>query len=169
MLLLPKKFDENEIFILIIGFFLTLLVLILPRKFSLTETVLIFLFNFYLAAVVDHIIAGPPLNLYDIMDDPKFEIMDLFMYLFVYTSSGYLFIYGYTYFSRPWYKSTAYVLAVALFTVGLEWIAHNFLVFKYFEWSIYFSMIAYVILFTVNIYFFKLVRHLLRNAHVPGQ
>ncbi|MBM6616644.1 hypothetical protein [Bacillus suaedaesalsae] len=157
MLLLPKEFNENEIYILSIGFLMVLIILLLPRKFSDEQTILILLFNFFLSATIDNILAGPSFDFYDIMDDPKFEVMDLFIYLSLYTPSGYLLLYLYK-------KCVTSIKGMIIFlflsigiTVIMEWVSKKFNVYNYNEWNLYYSGISYFFLYIFNILFFYIL------------
>jgi hypothetical protein len=160
MLLLPKTFDSNEIYILCIGFFLLLLFLALPKKFSTTGTTLILLFNFFLSAVIDQILAGSILNFYDIMDDPKFEVMDLFIYIFIYPIAGYLFLYIFTFINEKF--SVLYILIAAFVTIALERVSVMFNVYTYVQWNLFYSGLSYLSLYSFNLIFLKWLRN---NVH----
>lgn len=165
MLLLPKHFDTNEIFLICIAFFLVMLITLLPHKFPLVESFMYFLFNFFLAVVVDHILAGPPLDFYNIMDHAKFEIMDVFNYLFLYCPTGYLFLYFYKRFDKSFNGRILYVILAIGITVGLEWIAIKFNVFHYSKWNLFYSSIAYLFLYIFNILFSKFIKNQLENEN----
>lgn len=153
MLLLPKHFDTNEIYILFVSILLLTLLIALPKKFTKAESLLYFLVNFSLAVVIDHILAGNPLNAYDIMDNPKFEVMDLYIYAFVYAPSGYLFLYFYTIFATTKMKKILYLAFSIIATVFLEWMSVKFNVFTYLNWSLVYSATTYFFLYGMNIAF----------------
>lgn len=56
--------------------------------------ILIVLFSATIARIADHVLAGPPLDLYDLMDSGKFEMFDIFSYL-LYGPFAYIYLYIY--------------------------------------------------------------------------
>ncbi|MFZ3579589.1 hypothetical protein [Virgibacillus sp. DJP39] len=120
------------------------------------ETILILSFNFFLASVVDRILAGDVLNFYNIMDDPKFEVMDLFIYMFVYPFFVYLVLYIYSFINHD--NIVFFLLLTVMVTMGFEMLSVKLNVFQYKKWNIMYSGIAYTILYSLNVFFLKYVK-----------
>jgi hypothetical protein len=158
MLLLPEHFDKNEIFLTIVGLLMVALLTLLPKKFTYGESTLFLLFNFWLAVVVDHILAGPPLDLYNIMDQAKFEVMDVFNYLFLYSTTGYLYLYLFSRFDRSSFCKVLFVIAAVIITILLEWISLQLKVFTYKNWNLLYSSVAYFFIYFFNILFYRFVK-----------
>jgi hypothetical protein len=160
MVLLPKSFDENEIYILCIGLFMLSLFALLPKCFPPMVTICIYLYNLFLVTFVDHVLAGPPLDKYDIMDNPKFEVFDIWIYFLIYTISGYFFLCLYDRIRRSLIRSIFYIITAAVITICLEWISLHFNVFKYKEWSLTFSFFSYIFLYSSNVCFLFMINHI---------
>ena len=89
--------------------------------------------------------------LYFSNDNNKYEIFDVFIYYFLYPGSIYLFVTGLVscHFLRiHWFL---YVFCASLTTIGLEFFAHYMHVFTYIHWSIWFSLIVYIPLYSINV------------------
>lgn len=148
---LPETFNSNEWFIIAVCIILIILSFPLKRSFLFSQIIVIFTVNFFLAASLDHILSGPPYDLYDIMDMPEFEIFDLVMYLLVYPLSGYLFICFFSIFIEKGFPVIVFLFMSTLTTVGLEWISVQFHVYKHLNWTYFYSFISYLGIFCINI------------------
>ncbi|WML50014.1 hypothetical protein RCG23_09270 [Neobacillus sp. PS3-34] len=149
---LPTRFDQNEIFLLIIAALLMLVTYIIPKRFPYSISCLIVLFNISIGIAMDHLLAGPPMDFYDVLDTKKFELFDLFLYVFVYGPSTYIFVYVYDlwFFHRPYRVKVIYLILLALINVVLEYVSGLLHVFTYKGWEIYYSFIVYILMYTSN-------------------
>ncbi|MFD1359323.1 hypothetical protein ACFQ4X_15480 [Fictibacillus halophilus] len=147
----PEVFNSNEWFIILVCIFLIIVATVLKRKISYSQIAVIFTLNFFLAASLDHILAGPPYDLYDIMDIPDFEVFDFAIYIFIYPLSGYLFVYVFEISDKKGFPAFFYLLVSSLITLGLEWISNQFHVFKHNEWTYFHSFAAYFFVYSVNL------------------
>jgi hypothetical protein len=148
---LPETFNSNEWFIIAVCIILITLSLLLKRSFLFSQIIVIFTVNFFLAASLDHILAGPPYDLYDIMDMPDFEIFDFIMYLLVYPLSGYLFIRFLSIFIEKGFPVIVFLFLSTITTVGLEWVSVQFHVYEHLNWTYFYSFISYMVIFCINI------------------
>jgi hypothetical protein len=146
----PESFDSNEWFIIAVCILLITLSLFLRRRFLFTQMLIIFTVNFFLASSLDHILAGQPYDLYDIMDVPEFEIFDFIIYVIIYPLSGYLVLYFFSIWRDKGLADVLFLLIASLATVGLEWIANQFHVYEHINWSYYHSGISYLGVFCIN-------------------
>jgi hypothetical protein len=158
---LPEKFDENEWLIiatLVGGIFLYKL---LPKRFPTSMTLLIVLFSSFYARTLDHILASPLMDFYDVMDSPAYELFGVFSY-FMYSPFAYLFIYLYDKFNIQGMKTALYVFGFSVVGIGYEWIAVKLGVFTYKEWEFAYSFTVYLFVQYTTILFFEYIK---RNYH----
>lgn len=148
---LPEHFNSNEWFIIAVCILLISLTIALRQRIPYSRIFVIFTLNFFLAASLDHILAGPPYDLYDIMDVPEFEVFDFIIYLFVYPFSGYLFIYFYDIWHKKGFHSVYYLFLTSFITIGLEWISNQFHVFHHKDWTYFHSFMSYFVIYCLNL------------------
>jgi hypothetical protein len=168
---LPKKFDSNELFILAVLLLVLTVFAFLPKRFTKSQVVFIIIFNFFLGVVVDQILAVPPYDFYDIMDKPKMDIMDLIIYTFLYPLTAYFFFF----LSDVVIKKNRAAIALMIigwssFVLGLEWLASQFGVYNYKEWSYILSAFSYLIIFSLNtlvLFYIKNVQLKTQNKNEP--
>lgn len=164
---LPKKFDENEIFILILCVLYTFIfVKLLPKRFSYSTSIILFLFNISIGITVDHFLAGPPLDLYDVMDSKEFELLDLFLYLFIYGPATYTFIFIYDkwFYHKSVIKKLIFLLFISLLNTVFEYLAFILDVYKYNGWKVYYSIPVYFLVYCTNIYLLRLLKNYERTT-----
>jgi hypothetical protein len=153
MLLLPKKFDQNEWFI-IISFLLTyFMILKLPKRFPLTITLLILFFGMAYVQVTDHVLAGISYNLYDINDYGKYEWFDWIGW-FIYPPFGYFFVYFFDKWAIRGLQIFWYIFAWSLIAMMVEWISLKFNMFKYYSWNFCFSYPVYLLTLCIYLLFY---------------
>ncbi|KGX85918.1 CBO0543 family protein [Pontibacillus marinus] len=153
--ILPKRFDENETYIIVIATLVTWICLYVQKRYKpirSTEYLSLFLLNAYLAVVGEAFLAEPPLDLYDTVDKPKAEIADIILQIFVYPPTIIIAMQYYAYRKpQAWYP-----LVFAGVLTLLEWISiEAFHLFQYKKWNIYYSYFLYVIVMVLNILFFN--------------
>jgi hypothetical protein len=134
-----------------------LIVYFLPRRYPLSVFLLMALFAIAVSRVADHLLAGPHIDLYDIMDENKVEYADLFTYL-LYAPAAYVFVYIYDFLKPQGLYFTLYIAVSSIAGVGVEWVAHIFHVFAYKEWNPFYSFVVYLIVQPLTIVFFRFVR-----------
>ena len=152
--MLPKKFDENEIFTLAALAGLILALYLLPKAVSWKAGLANGLFFTAMACFADEVLSAMhPLNLYNTFDSPDLELFDFIIYIPVFTLYGYLFITVQRFF-RARLRSVRHVLFYLLiwiaFTSLMEMMAVKFRVFHYLEgWDNLHSLVAYCVLFPI--------------------
>jgi hypothetical protein len=157
--ILPKKFDENDWFAIVI----TLIVIaaiyyitIINRKLLWTEIICVFTLNLQLTTVGDYFLAMPPYDFYDTVDRNSGELMDIFLQNIVYPGTV-LFLMHYYKKLLP-NKITFLLISIALIS-GLEAISvYIFHLFTYKSWKIYYSIIFYGVVMTINLLFYNKLR-----------
>lgn len=147
----PIKFNENEWFILIAIAIILFLLFIMPKRIPFAHAVSYWVFNLYLALTIDYCALLLPIHLYFSNDRDKYEIFDFLLYYFLYPGSMYLFISGLATWQFLRKHGFYYVCCAAIVTTVLEKIAHFMKVFTYIHWSIWLSLIAYIILYSMNV------------------
>lgn len=150
----PKHFDSNEWFVIGTSLFMILIFLLLPRRFSICQILVLFVFNFFTATSGDTVFAGPPYNLYDVMDRPKFGVMDLVLYFFDYPIVAYVSVYFFDKWHVKGIRLFLYLLVWAILTVILERISAFFHVFTYRGWNLFDSLLVYFIAYALNVVIF---------------
>jgi VanZ family protein len=150
-MILPTRIDLNEWFALSAGLIGLTVVLFLPRRFPIAMSAITWAFNFFLAIVLDHFLAGPVYDMYDIFDSPKYELFDLFTYLVVYPPAAYTLVYLFDKWRLTGVQTVAYVLGWVLLTTCLEWLAAKSGIFHYKGWKIIYSFPTYTVIYLINI------------------
>ncbi|MCA1032030.1 hypothetical protein LCL95_13425 [Bacillus timonensis] len=167
MLPLPEKFDANEwmVISILVG---SLLLFRLPKRFPTSMVLVIIFFTSFTSRAVDHILASPSLDFYDIMDSGKFELFGIFTY-FLYAPFGYLFIYFYDKYQLYGLKTVGYILGGSLFALGFEWVASKAHIFTYHDWEIAYSLTVYLVIQSVTLLFFNYLKHNLYQQYFQSK
>ncbi|WP_156291331.1 hypothetical protein [Oceanobacillus salinisoli] len=157
----PVDFNINEWFVILslgisyIGIFL------LPNRLPASILILIILFSATIARIFDHSLAGPNLNLYNLMDSGKYELFDFLSYL-LYGPFAYVFLYIYQKYSIKGLYLLLYIAASSVLAVTYEWITVLFNVFTFEKWRSIYSYPVYLFVQSLTIVFY----HLLQK-HLP--
>lgn len=163
MLPLPVQFDQNEWFIILNCLFGYLWVVFVPRRYPHAISIMVVLFTVTVAVIMDHTIATPPLDMYDINDLEKYESTDVITY-FMYSPYGLLSVYLYDKFNPKGLYFTTYVIMWSLLAVGFEWLAYIYNVFKYNGWTLYYSFSFYLFATTLHLKFFQFILRYYRET-----
>jgi hypothetical protein len=163
MLPLPVLFDQNEWFIILNCSLGYIWLLFVPKRYPQVISILVILFTFTVAVIMDHTIATPPLDLYDINDLKKYELTDVITY-FMYTPYGLLTVYLYDTFKPKGLYFTAYVIMWSLLAVGFEWLAVILNVFKYNGWTLLYSFSFYLFATALQLKFFQFILRYYRET-----
>lgn len=161
----PKEFDQNEWLIIVCFVFLIILLYKLPKRFPTPVTVLILLFTLAVSRVVDHTIAGPDINFYDIMDSGKFEFFDIFCYI-TYAPFGYLFIYVYDKYQLRGTKLFLYIITCSIASIAFEYFTASSYIsfFKYHNWKPIYSLPIYLVVQSLTLLFLHLIQHFYKSS-----
>jgi hypothetical protein len=164
---LPKQFDQNEWFILISLAVLVLLLIFLPKRFPTSITTLILVFSMAIARVVDHLLAGPSINFYDVLDSGKYELFDILCYV-PYAPFAYIFVYLYDKWKIKGINTTLYILLFSLIGIGTEWLTTTPLIdfFKYHNWNIFYSLPIYLVVQPLTLMFYHFIKKVHHDALV---
>lgn len=154
----PIRFDENEVFILIILAIVWFLIFYLPRQLSALEILLIWTFNVFLVFSADMTLAVPPADLYDSNDRMTYEFFDFLIFTIGYPPFAYLAI---NYFKKKSYtlaQSIIFILICAFLTTVIEIIALLFNVFTFKGWLFHWSFFVYILVYGLNVLLFYYIQ-----------
>lgn len=154
MLPLPLRFDGNEWFIIVAIVLGYICVAFLPKRYPHAMSVLIVLFCVTIAIILDHSIATPPLDMYHINDQNKYELMDIITY-FMYSPYALISVYLYDRLNPKGLYLVAYIIGWSTLAELFEWLASIFHVFTYTGWHLFYSFSVYLVATPVQLIFFR--------------
>ncbi|MBS4174369.1 hypothetical protein [Bacillus sp. FJAT-49736] len=154
MLPFPRKFDENEWFVIIGIIVVYTIFFILPKRFPIGTTILIMMYGSTVARIFDHLLASPRVDLYNFMDTPNFDLFDLFLYFF-YAPFSYFFIYFYVKFKVKGFGVLCYIMVCSLGGMMFEWLAIQCHVFTYRGWHLAYSFTIYLFIQTLDLLLYE--------------
>lgn len=161
---LPKSFDENEWFAIIITALVSYAVYyvtVKKRKLLWTQIICISLLNLQMTTVGDYFLAMPPYDFYDTADRNSGELTDVFLQNIVYP--------GTVLFIMHWYKRIpipkfAFLILSVLLLSTLEGISvYFFHLFTYKSWKFYYSILMYLLTMTLNLIFYEKLHDFLQG------
>jgi hypothetical protein len=116
-----NSFNANEWYVIFLLVTLNILVLVIPKIFSLLEGIAYYLYGFYIGIFFDHTISIRPWDFYDVNDTSSYQFVDLLSY-FMFCSPSYLFMYFYVKLRIKRFKHIIYVLAWTCVSILMEWV-----------------------------------------------
>ncbi|MBD0378879.1 hypothetical protein [Paenibacillus sedimenti] len=157
MVFIEGKFDLNDYFLISCIIVAYGVIYFMPRRFSVSISLLLLIFGSTVASMLDNSIGGGIFDLYDIMDGPAYSVMDLVAYL-LYAPFGYLLIYFYDLFQIKGMKTIGYIALCSLISVIFEWICVQAGVFTYKNsYMIYYSFCIYLFTQSCTILFYRFI------------
>ncbi|WP_062353548.1 hypothetical protein [Bacillus kwashiorkori] len=157
LLPLPDNFDKNEWFLVISLIISYVSILFLKRKFHSSIFLLLIVFSACIARIADFILAGPGLDMYDLMDTKYFDLTDLLTYL-LYGPFAIVFIYIYEKFNLTGIKTFIYILVFSTIGTAFEYLTVIFKVFTFKEWKSFYSFNVYLIVQLLTLIFYHFVK-----------
>ncbi|WP_134685695.1 hypothetical protein [Brevibacillus migulae] len=157
MLPLPKAIDVNEWIIVaacLLGWGAALL---LPRRFPFVLTVLLFVFTLTIANELDHVLAAPPFDYFNLNDHEKYELFDAIFYFVLYPPIGYIFVYLYDRWNLKGIYVLLYMLLWSLAGISIEWAGLHLQIFYYTKWNIASSFPVYLVIQCLTLAFFHFI------------
>lgn len=158
----PNKFDQNEWTIIILVIFNILVFNLVPKRFPKEVTPLIVLLSISFPKIMDHSMAVPPFDLYNLTDSGKYEIFDLAIYG-IYPAFGYIFLYFIDLYQLKHFKLALYIIAWSILAVGFDFLLAKLHVFVYTGWNLIYSLPLYIVVLTLTFLFFKFIIHYART------
>ncbi len=155
---LPNAFDANEIFVLICIIVFYSVFFMLPKRIPWSITIILMLFGILLARFADHLMAGPSINFYDIMDWDKYELFDVLLYL-LYAPFAYFFLYLYERLHIRGFFIPIFIVLFSIFAIVFEWINVLFGVFHYKNWELRYSVSVYLLAQVTLLLFYQILKH----------
>lgn len=153
-LYLPKHFDENEWFIIIV-LVLSIFLIRLPKRMPTEVSYLIVLLSLCIPNIIDHSIAAiSPYDVYQLTDSEKYELFDILL-SGAYVPFGYLCVYIYEWFRPKKMKIVLYILSWALFAIGFEFVLVRLHVFTYHGWNLVYSFPTYLLVVSLFLLYYE--------------
>lgn len=153
-----NHFNANEWFIVISLLIGTLLVLILPKRFTKKTASVYLMSGVFFGFFFDHTLSVLPVSFYAINDSSTFELMDFLSHV-MYAPVSYLFFYLYDFFNIRSHFSLLYILVWAFVSVGIERLCVIVGIFHYQHgYSIYYSFIIYLLIESFWVLFYKIIK-----------
>ncbi|MBM6616292.1 hypothetical protein [Bacillus suaedaesalsae] len=155
-----KSFNGNDFYILTVIILSYTMIYFLPRLFK--NRFITFLLLFYgitVASLFDNTIGATPFDYYDILDGPKYTVMDIVAYL-IYGPYGYLFIYFHEKFHVRGKRNIVYIIVWTCIGVLIELLNVKFGVFTYkngYRWL--YSIPIYLYIQSVLLFMYKYIKH----------
>jgi hypothetical protein len=144
-------FNENEWFVLILLLCSYLLVVMLPKRFSMVETLVYIVLGIYIVNLCDHTISLDPFNLYDVNDNSSFEFFDFLSYI-MFGPFCYFFLYIWDRLKIKGTYMFIYILIWTLVAIFAEWLANQVGLFHYRgSFNLYYSGIIYIFVQTITL------------------
>jgi hypothetical protein len=169
ILKLPIHYDANEWFVNVVIVLMIFIFAYLPKKLPTHQIVLIILFNTALGKMVDKLFGiAYPLDLYDTMDTPEYDLYDFLIYMIIYGLYGYFFVYFFVKMKLK--QKTIALLFYLLLWVGMstffEWLSVMFGVFTYKRWNFAFSALAYFLIFFLQTFYFLAIEYYTKKSEL---
>lgn len=153
-----KAFDWNEWFIIITLISLNLLILIMPKIFTVIEGIAYYLFGIAIVNFFDHTTSVKPWDLYDVNDSSKYQLID-FAYYVMNGPISYFFIYFYAKFRIKGHQTILYILICSILSIFAEWFGVKIGLFHYDKgYKMYWSFPIYMLVQTIQIIYFHLTQ-----------
>lgn len=150
-----KAFDLNDWVVLGSIVIVWSLFYLLPKGLlSKQAKIFVFLFSLSISTIFDCTSASLSIDYYDIMDGPKYTVMDLIVYI-LYMPFSYFFIYLYEFFKIKSYMIILYIIVWSLLSIGVEYFYHLMNVFTYKNgYQVYFSYCVYLTVQTLLLFLY---------------
>ena len=153
-----NNFNENEWFIVISLFVGTLLVFLLPKRFTKKTTCVYLMCGVFFGFFFDHTLSVLPVRYYVINDSSSFELMDFLSHV-MYAPLSYLFFYLYDCFKIKPQFSLLYILVWAFVSVGIERFSETIGIFHYQHgYKIYYSFVIYLLVESFWVLFYRVIK-----------
>ena len=138
-----NAFNGNEWFTWILFLSAYAFLFILPRRFTLQDTILYVLLGMFIGNFYDHTISIDPWNFYDVNDNSSFQFIDFVSY-FMYGPFAYYFVYIWDFFKFPTKQIPLYIMCWSLISMALEYAGHVLGVYHYqLGYKIFYSFSVY--------------------------
>ena len=154
-----NKFNQNELFVLILLITTYIIVFSLPKRFPRLISAIFILYAIAWGHFCDHTVSIKPFDFYDVNDSSAYQIFDFLSYL-MYGPFGYFIVYFFDRLKLKKQHAIPYTLLWSLIALGLEYTALKMGVYHYQKgWKMQYSIPAYLLIISVLlIMYYKLCR-----------
>ena len=153
-----NSFDWNEWSIIIVLLLGNLLIIIMPKIFSMIEGIAHYLYGIAIVQFFDHTTSVRPWDLYDVNDSSKYQLMD-FIYYVMNGPFSYFFIYLYLKLKISGYRTILYLFIWSSFSVLAEWIGVKIGLFHYQKgYKMYWSFPIYMTIQLIQLIYCHKIR-----------
>ncbi|GAA0346450.1 hypothetical protein GCM10008967_41080 [Bacillus carboniphilus] len=153
-----KAFDWNEWLIIITLLFLNIVILIIPKLFTVIEGIAYYLYGIAIVHFFDHTTSVKPWDLYDVNDNSNYQLMD-FIYYVLNGPISYIFIYLYLKLNIKGQQTILYILLWSGFSVLVEWFGVKIGLFHYDKgYKMYWSFPIYMVIQTLLIIYYHIIQ-----------
>ncbi|MGG1554604.1 hypothetical protein [Paenibacillus ferrarius] len=151
-----NHFNGNEWFVIGVIVLSLVPIWLFPRRFSPAQITFNMLIGIAFGLVFDHTIEIPPFDLYDLGDQSKFELFDLFSYI-MYAPNGYWFIYWYERARMFEIMTIVYIFFWTGMAIGLEWLGVKTGEFHYKNgYNLFYSCPIYLFLMSIHLFLYRM-------------
>lgn len=157
MLLLPIHFDENEWFVIMALFLLTLGLIIFRNVLSSAVIVAVLIYFATIGKWTDYVV-GIKFQHYLALDTFKQDLFDWLCLEIAYPLIGYFFVNFLASWKLKGMFTILYIFLWSILLVFSEWIASLFNVFIYIRWNLLYSFVVYFSVLSLCILYLKLIQ-----------
>ncbi|WP_053365225.1 CBO0543 family protein [Bacillus sp. FJAT-27245] len=150
--------------LLIVSIISIVCVLVIPKRLSVLEMYTTSLFASLFGVVTD-LYLGVKLNLYGFLDK-RINWEYILILLFVYPAANILYLNFYPH-SGGFFKKTFYIIFCTCLVGGAEYISIHTHTFYYRGWEIWYSLLAYPLIFSILALNLKLARKMSKRDASP--
>jgi hypothetical protein len=146
-----RGFNANEWFVIAMIVIGGIAVLVFPKRFTPTQTAFNLMIGVVFGLMLDHTIALPPFDYYDVGDKAQSEFFDIFSYI-MYCPFGYFYIYFFERLKIRGFKTLLYIAIWTCLGILIEWLGVNVGVFHYKHgYKLMYSVPIYLILESIHL------------------
>lgn len=158
MMFVEESFDLNDWVVIFSLIAVWLVFFFLPKIFSLQMIILILLFGIMVPSILDNTIGAKYFDFYDILDGPKYSVMDALVY-FLYPPFSYFFLYFFYKLKMNKLGIICYIFCASLLSLIVEYFYTLTNVFTYKNgFNLYFSFCIYLVTQSGLILFFRAMK-----------
>jgi hypothetical protein len=149
------SFNANEWLVIVLAVIGFGAIFLFPRPFSPLQTAFHFLIGIGFGLIFDHTIAVPPFEFYDVGDQSRYQVFDMFSYI-MYAPFGYWFIYVYKRLRLYGFYTIFYILLWACFGLGVEAVSSYLGVFHYRNgYRLDYSFPIYLMVLSIDLWLYR--------------
>jgi hypothetical protein len=151
-------FNINEWFIIISILVGILVVLLLPKRFTIKTTCVYLMCGVFFGFIFDHTLSVLPVRYYVINDSSSFELMDFLSHV-MYAPYSYLFFYLFDYFDIIPRFTPLYIFVWVFLSVIIELFGVKIGIFHYQHgYNTYYSFVIYLLVISIWVPFYRVIK-----------